>query len=135
MGTRSRIGVENPDGSITSIYCHWDGYPDHNGAILAEHYTDIAKISELMDLGDLSSLGAEIGTKHDFNEKVRNCCNAYGRDRGEKSVGSMTVNTIEKFVADGEEYNYLFRDSKWHVEEGNGSFRLLDDVLAELEEE
>jgi hypothetical protein len=26
MSTRSRIGIENQDGTTTSIYCHFDGY-------------------------------------------------------------------------------------------------------------
>ena len=38
MGTRSRIGIRNADDSVDSIYCHWDGYPDHNGRLLV---TDI----------------------------------------------------------------------------------------------
>lgn len=25
MATRSNIGIVNQDGSITGIYCHWDG--------------------------------------------------------------------------------------------------------------
>lgn len=29
MSTRSRIGIEMPDGKIKSIYCHWDG--ERNG--------------------------------------------------------------------------------------------------------
>ena len=27
MATRSRIAKQNPDGTIKSVYCHWDGYP------------------------------------------------------------------------------------------------------------
>jgi hypothetical protein len=26
MATRSRIAIENQDGTVTSIYCHFDGY-------------------------------------------------------------------------------------------------------------
>lgn len=33
MATRSRIGIENQDGTVTSVYCHWDGYPENNGRI------------------------------------------------------------------------------------------------------
>lgn len=72
MGTRSRIGLELPDGTFGSIYCHWDGYPGYNGKILLGHYSDPAKVEELISLGDLSSLGAEIGEKHDFN-RPRGC--------------------------------------------------------------
>ena len=34
MGTRSRIGIEMPDHSVVSVYCHWDGYVEGNGKIL-----------------------------------------------------------------------------------------------------
>ena len=37
MGTRSRIGVMHGD-VVKSVYCHWDGYLEHNGVILQEHY-------------------------------------------------------------------------------------------------
>ena len=30
MGTRSSIAIKTEDG-IKAIYCHWDGYVDHNG--------------------------------------------------------------------------------------------------------
>ena len=67
MSTRSRIGIEFENGTVASIYCHWDGYPDNNGVILLEHYQDVEKIKQLIELGDISSLAPEIGEKHDFN--------------------------------------------------------------------
>lgn len=38
MGTRSSITVKMTDGSFKSVYCHFDGYLDHNGKMLAGHY-------------------------------------------------------------------------------------------------
>lgn len=67
MATRSRIAIERPGERYDSIYCHWDGYPSHNGKILLEHYTDPAKVEALLDLGQISILGAEIGEKHFFD--------------------------------------------------------------------
>ncbi len=34
MATRSNIGIVNEDGSITGIYCHYDGYPEYVGKML-----------------------------------------------------------------------------------------------------
>ena len=31
MATRSTIAMEQPDGRVMQIYCHWDGYLGHNG--------------------------------------------------------------------------------------------------------
>ena len=56
MGTRSRIGIEMPDHTIVSVYCHWDGYVEHNGRILVEHYQNRQDVEELIDGGGISSL-------------------------------------------------------------------------------
>ena len=34
MSTRSRIGLQLANGSVLSVYCHWDGYPEFNGVKL-----------------------------------------------------------------------------------------------------
>jgi hypothetical protein len=56
MGTRSRIGYELPDHSVVSCYCHWDGYVEHNGKILATHYQNREDVKELIDGGSMSCL-------------------------------------------------------------------------------
>ena len=57
MSTRSNIGILNEDGTVNYIYCHFDGYLEHNGDILNEHYTTESKVRMLIGLGDLSMLG------------------------------------------------------------------------------
>ena len=120
MSTRSDIIRENLDRSYDRIYCHWDGYPSHNGAILLRHYTDPAKVEALIRLGDLSSLGAEIGEKHPFDEHPEGQCTAYGRDRGEANVAATHFETALELAADlmesWTEYCYIFRvaDGKWY---------------------
>lgn len=57
MSTRCRIGYRLPDERIKSIYCHHDGYPEGVGKLLKEYYNDPVKIEELLNLGDISSLG------------------------------------------------------------------------------
>lgn len=121
MGTRSTIARENEDGSIDSIYCHWDGYPSNNGRILLEHYQDLAKISKLLALGNLSSLGPEIGTKHAFNNRegeYQRICTSYSRDRGEKGVKAKHFKSGEElaaFVEEGwTEWVYLWKEGKWY---------------------
>lgn len=114
MATRSRIGKRLPDGTIKSIYCHWDGYPKHNGKILKEHYTDEAKIDALLELGDLSVLGPEIGEYQNFDNRDSHnpgWCLAYGRDRGETNVEA----DIHKHIDDmcRESYHYVYEDGKW----------------------
>ena len=136
MGTRSTIAIENADGTVTGIYCHWDGYLSHNGKILAENYADEGKVRELIALGDISSLGAEIGTAHDFDAAPRGECNAYGRDRGERDVAARTCHNWRQFISENcQEYDYLFTPGKgWSVSTYNGTYDLAAALATETKE-
>ena len=68
MGTRSTIALEYADGTVEQVYCHWDGYLEHNGVLLSKHYSNPFILRELIDLGDVSSLKPTIGTKHAFSQ-------------------------------------------------------------------
>jgi hypothetical protein len=120
MATRSNIGIVNDDGSVTGIYCHWDGYPENNGKLLLKHYNNSGIVNELMDLGDLSSLNKNLycdDNNHSFNNPVDGVCVAFGRDRGEKNADSKSFTNIsefEKFMdRTTADYQYLFNNGKW----------------------
>ena len=117
MTTRSHIGKKLEDGSVKYIYCHWDGYPDYNGKILKEHYTDETKVDALLELGALSILGNEIGEQQDFDRREthhKNWCLAYGRDRGETDVKAKVAKSVEDYsYPDGVAYCYLFDGGEW----------------------
>ena len=130
MGTRSAIAMKTEDG-IRSIYCHWDGYVDHNGRILKEFYSTDEKVKALLDLGDLSSLRQEIGEAHDFDRHYAepnlegmfdNWCLAYGRDRGETDVEAKTFDDVKTWVESMAnswcEYFYLWDGRDWIVTNG-----------------
>jgi len=149
MGTRSRIGIRNADDTVDSIYCHWDGYPEHNGRLLVEHYTDEAKVRELIALGDLSSLAEEIGVKHPFDthdfpggdeahgKLYGKMCTAYGRDRGETNVDPEHSHSVDAFlrISCGAEYYYIFHYGRWMVHSGS-NWVLVENLLrAEAEDE
>ena len=50
MSTNSRIGILHEDGTTETIYCHWDGYPEHQMPILTEHYNTAEKVKALLAL-------------------------------------------------------------------------------------
>lgn len=149
MSTRSRIGIEREDGSIDSIYVHMDGYFESVGKTLLEHYSDRAKVEQLIALGSLSSLGEEIGEKHDFNwrrDYVMNFeaanrdprdkfCSSYARDREEKDVAATKSSDRSDFLrladqSDGE-YAYLFDLSgAWVAVEAPGPGRRMTRLTA-----
>jgi len=114
MATRSLIAKQNQDKTITTIYCHYDGYPSHNGVILQEHYTTPFKVDQLLALGDLSILGKDLGMKQDFNNKTPGYCLAYGRDRGENNTEARTCTHEAFFSTDhGVDYLYLYNNNEW----------------------
>lgn len=117
MATRSRISFERPDGKVRSIYCHWDGYPEHNGKILLENYNE-SNLDALMDLGDLSTLGTTPvedpngwTSGHDETK-----CITY-KSRGETDVDALEFDNIEDFNKNvpEEEYNYIFQQGEWYM--------------------
>ena len=95
MATRSAIGFLEYDGSVTAVYCHWDGYLEGVGQMLLKHYNDTYKLLDLLEHGDISSLRPEIGEKHPFSRfddgmdhdeheaLYGHMTTFYGRDRGE----------------------------------------------------
>lgn len=134
MGTRSRIGLALGPDQIVSVYCHYDGYIQHNGRKLVELYNTQEFVETLIDGGDMSCLD----TIHTWESKplkqtiIREDgtqCVDYPRDsdgnwiyspvkatpspmyyseRGEDAPPKMT--TFDEFLSDdcGEEWCYLF---------------------------
>ena len=120
MATRSNIGILNEDGTVNYIYCHFDGYIEHNGRILNKHYTTEGKVRMLIELGDISILGEIIGEKQDFNNRIKGCCLAYGRDRGESGTEARTCSYLDYSREQFEEYIYLFTPGEgWRVRNVN----------------
>lgn len=119
MSTNSSIGIMQADGTIRSIYVHWDGSLDGVGAILQEHYQDEAKIKRLLDLGDVSILQPSIdgAQGHSFDRPVRGQTVFYGRDRGEEDVDARTFTSVDQWSEwyTGAEYFYLRDSGMWSV--------------------
>ena len=100
MSTRSSIGIKNEKGEIRSVYCHNDGYPEHNGRVLVENYDTAEKVEELIALGDLSFIGERVKPNenegHSFDSPVADVTIAYHRDRNEKLNPARTFNNIDE---------------------------------------
>lgn len=143
MGTRSAIAVKHGN-VVKAVYCHWDGYPDYNGRILNNYYQDSVKVNQLISLGDLSSLGANIGEQHSFDERAEYLesglakqCTFYGRDRGEEGIEFKTYQNEKEFIENfdmGQEYMYLYDNGVWYVRAYESEFIPLHEELAKLSE-
>jgi len=144
MGTRSVIGVVHGD-VFKAVYCHFDGYLEHNGRILQEYY-DSAKANHLVALGDISSLNEEIGEKHEFDchaapstrVKYEHMTTFYGRDRGEEGCEFKSFmdfeSLIEYFDSCSGEYGYIMKNGVWFMFDDNDrTLRLLSVELEKIE--
>jgi len=148
MGTRSTIALEFADGTVEQVYCHWDGYLAHNGQILLKHYSNPFVLQKLIDLGDISSLGKEIGEKHAFSqfelraeevqaykELTENWTTFYARDRGETGVDKKSFVDFQDYLAHHqyEEYDYILRNvdgkATWFVSDHDGAYVELEQAI------
>lgn len=151
MATRSAIAVMHGD-KAKAVYCHWDGYLDHNGYILQTQY-DSVKANKLVAMGDLSSLGQDIGEAHDFGRTMTDdmyvdignkvaCskdCTFYGRDRGEEGAEFRTFQTYDEFrdyyLGSGCEYFYIMKDGVWYYSTyKDAALKLVSEGLANIKE-
>ena len=116
MATRSLIGIKL-DNIVKTIYCHWDGYPEHNGKLLIENYSSPAAITELMELGDLSTL-----------DITPDKCKAYHRDRNEPwsmvepremDMNTVVVDAVKDY---GVDYVYIYNNEfEWDCFKSDGT--------------
>ena len=158
MGTRSMIAIQNPyNKTVRAVYCHWDGYLEHNGAILQKHYSNSPKVNNLIALGDISSLRPEIGEKHNFSRLdstlpeaeyealYGNMTTYYGRDRGETGTEFKVFPTLKAaedyFEGSWCEYLYVFKYSakddyqsgEWHYKKIGGRWKKLAPAIRKLD--
>ena len=128
MGTRSRIGIELNDGSILSAYHHWDGYPNWLGKVLTKEYNTKEKVANLIDGGDMSCCWSDSiwGKQLPKGEYAPE----YYSARGENCPPRYDE-TKEKFLSNGEEYSYIFRDGAWVAYDMN-EFNDNDPVIVEI---
>lgn len=130
MSTHARIGIKNKDNTITSIYCHHDGYIENGvGDRLKKYYTDEEKIRKLMKLGDMSALGTEpisnpnawknpeLSSRNWLQDLRKlhpaDMCDTYA-SRGE-NVPAKTTSEEYFWTELKEEYMYLFKDGHWLI--------------------
>lgn len=110
MSTRSEILIENKDKSISSIYCHSDGYLEHNGHILNNHYNSYELASSIINQNDCSSLGETIEGSRFYNTWRNEDTKAKKFDSEYHFMKEFGDNIFAEYI-------YLFKDDAWYVSE------------------
>jgi hypothetical protein len=114
MATRGRIGIQLKDGSVLSVYSHWDNYPEWNGKKLKEHFNSYEQAAELIDGGDISSLWTDTDWQ---NNKMESYRTLYYAERGEGDTEPNLHNSFQAFISgvndSWSDYAYLFADGEW----------------------
>lgn len=138
MSTRSNISMELPNGKYKTIYCHFDGYPEHNGELLLNYYNTKDKVEKLLSMGNLSSLAQKIdpqdGTKHSYKyeDRQHDVCVFYNRDCGVKDQEAKDLTLDNLKEAEWIDYFYIFtRNNEWKYYDYN--FDTLHDLKEESE--
>ena len=106
--------MELSDGSILSIYSHYDNYPEWSGRILRTHYNTREKVEALVDSGDVSCLWTDSGF---YTSEGKTQRGYYGplhySERGEDCPPHLDKN-LEEYLSDGEEYAYVYtKNNEW----------------------
>ena len=115
MSTRSRIGILNQDGTVESVYCHQDGYPEYTGYFLENFYTSTKLVKILLSKGDISNIATSYGwdlKKQIFDNKELLSLKTYGQ-RGEKCPSVVHKDVKEYLEYDScDNYKYLFSNGE-----------------------
>ena len=103
MATRSRIGVELPNGKVKSVYCHWDGYPSGVGQDLKDkNFQSTEEVIDFINEGDRSTVDL-----------------SYKEYRGENRPPIEHKSREAYFKSDIEEWGYLYTlDNEWIYKKG-----------------
>lgn len=114
MGTSSRITVKCMDGKYRSVYCHYDGYVNHNGKMLVTHYNSQELAEKLVAGGGMSSLDklCDAVEGHSFTTPMEGYTVYYCRDRGEE-LDIIVQDHLHGIPR--EDYNYMWDGEKWMI--------------------
>lgn len=114
MSTHAQIAVEHNDNTVSSIYCHFDGYvQDGVGEALVNAVRTLPAAEELIKEGDVRSITYNHGQID---------APSYHTLHGESVNISKFTNLATFFeYAQWQEFNYLFIDGHWMLVNANTS--------------
>ncbi len=131
--TRFLIAKQVGPDAYRTIAGACDGYLEHTGAMLLEHYSSTEKVDRLLDLGDIRCLYKNLdwpeGTSYEPGKVNKDVTVSFGRDCGEEGTEAAIL-SLEQLdsLESWNEYIYIFTDAhEWaYFEAGMSEYGLLD---------
>lgn len=142
MSTRCTIAMKNDDGTLTAIYCHHDGYLSGVGKTLLNYYQDPRKVRQLMELGDISSLGVFPISETEYRKLISEdkitintdangmggdyiACDDYNEGEKSEAVTYEDLNDYtERLAGTDRDYLYYFDGEEWfYAPKGERAFK------------
>ena len=128
MSTHASITLKTKDNKYKSVYLHHDGYISDAGEKLKNYYNTYEKVDQLLNLGNLSSLGEnpidepKLWDMDYYFEMMKNspkkidyACRTY-KGRGDTDEDAIVVDDLKDIPF--QEYEYLFENGKWYLLDG-----------------
>lgn len=102
MSTNATISVVYKDGTVKSVYLHWDGGSDAYHELVANHNTQ-EDAEDLVELGSISTLGPRVVSYHLW------------RNEPWDQVKPRCFNDIGEAIADNDEsYHWVYFCNQWN---------------------
>ena len=131
MATSASITLKTKDGKYKSIYLHNDGYLEGAGYVLKTYYPTYDKVDQLLNLGNLSSLGKipvddpKLWDMDYYFDLMKNNpnqidlkCRTY-KGRGDQDEDAIITDNLDNIIGNNG-YDYLFEGSKWYLIDNDG---------------
>ena len=105
MSTSASIAIEMQDGKIREVYVSSDGYLDHTGKTLLQHYTDPVVVMELIERGSIMTLESSVDETMFFGDE----------DPDDADINCFSYDSWDEYVTAGDSLNYIMRnDGVWY---------------------
>jgi len=104
MSTRATIAFRRDDGRFEAVYLHFDGYPEHTGVILDQHYADSELARSLVAGGDLCGFDDQTHQPEHYGD-------------GQPPAVMPTMPALLDFARKcAAAYLYVFEDGRWQMQ-------------------
>ena len=115
MPIPASISIMNSDGSLDTIYNHWNGYPDGLGETLIDYYITEDMVRELIALGNVSYVGRKL--KPTTSNPDSDVTLALGVTTWKPNKEAIHFDTFEDYCKSNmiQKYNYIYNRPHWYI--------------------